>query len=168
MRRFVGFELAAQAARAVPEVGGAAGWRSVDRADLHVTLVFLGAAEPAPLPVRLPPAGPLVAMSVIALPRRRPHALALAFEDPTGRCAALQAAVREALGVAAGDDRPWLAHVTFTRRRGRERARPPHVPVPALSFTPTAVVLWASRSDPALGPRYTALERVRLGAGPGR
>jgi 2'-5' RNA ligase len=138
--------------------------------DLHMTLAFLGEHPEADVPAieaaverGLRPAGELRPRRFLALPRRRPRVVALEYADPTGACAALQAAIAEEL-VAAGlfepERRRWLPHVSVARIR---RGEP--MPDPSLedmeAFTPEQVVLY--RSHLGRGPaRYEALRSWAL------
>jgi 2'-5' RNA ligase len=124
-----------------------------DRPDWHMTAVFLGSVEdPATViaavdGIALPPAGPLVPRRLLELPRRRPRVLAVEYDDVSGRCAALQAVVASAVGVA--ERRRWLPHVSIARLRDAP-TRP--ATLDGLGFTPAALTLY----------------RSHLGAGPGR
>ena len=92
--------------RALADVGG---WRGLDAAVIHVTLVFLGErpeAAVAPIAAALEaawrPVGGLSLGGELRLPPRRPRVAAIAVEDSRGELAALQADVSARLaGVAA-------------------------------------------------------------------
>ena len=129
--------------------GGAAGWAGAG-----------GAAAG-----RRPDLGGLALGAPLWLPRRRPHALALALRDERGALTALQAALAAALaagGWFAPEQRPYLPHVTLARvRRGgdpRTLARRPLPDPPALAFAGAAVTLFRSRLGRG-GARYEALAR---------
>lgn len=108
---------------------------------LHVTLLFLGESEPVPLPA--PGRAPQLA---VARPRRTPRFLAVSLEDPTGRLAALQAAVVATAG-RTPETRPFWPHVTVARPRGRGPGAPRReLPAPPeLAFEGTALTLYRSR-----------------------
>ena len=162
MRLFVALDLPAAARAAMPVPAGP--WRAVAPESLHVTLAFLGSLEaPEPvvaaMPAVLPPAGELRVGRALVLPPRRPRVLAVELEDPTGSCAAVQAAVARALSAAGlyePEHRRWLAHVTVGRARGPvDRSAPLPVPEP-VAFRPEAVTLY--RSHLGGGPaRYEAV-----------
>lgn len=150
--------------------------RTVPAPNLHVTLVFLGWTSVAGLSeisraARGAAAGRVVprlaAAGIAALPPRRPRLFALDLEDRDGRAADLHAALATGLQEAGLHDpgpRPFRPHVTLARVRGRARARVPDAPEPALEPF-SAAVLTLYRSDASrTGSRYTALERMTLGA----
>ena len=106
--------------------------RIVPRANLHITLAFLGsrpageleaivgalraAAASAPADLPLAPSGYRETRSVAML----------VLDDPSGGARALAADVQgrlEALGVYRRERRPWLPHVTVARFRERPRLR---------------------------------------------
>ena len=144
-------------------VAGREGLRAVPEASLHVTLVFLGATDPAEV-ARIwaavpagPPAPQLAGSEVVALPRRRPRVFALGLEDRGARATELQRAIAAHLGEDEG--RPWLPHVTLARVRKGHRATHLATDPPAIeAFAPPAVSLL--RSHP--GSRYEVLERSEL------
>lgn len=154
------------------------GIRPVPLESLHVTLCFLGTcaledvdaiAAACAITAGLPIKG-LRLGGAMWLPRRRPRALAVTIEDPTGTLARAQAAIADAL--AAGgwyrrESRPFLAHVTVARVVGDRRLRgiSPPTPPPSLGLagTPT-VTLYRSHPSPA-GSRYEALRTVSVDAG---
>jgi len=144
-------------------VAGREGLRAVPEPSLHVTLVFLGATDPAEVPavwgaVPGAPRSPRFAGgALVALPRRRPRVFALGIEDEGGVAAALQLEIADGLGVS--ERRPWLPHVTLARVRKGHRATHLATDLPSVEpFAPTAITLL--RSHP--GSRYEALERVAL------
>lgn len=102
------------------------------------------------------------------LPRRRPHALALAVDDGAGALGRLQGALAAALadgGWFTPEQRRFLPHVTVARvRRGgdpRARARQELPSPPSLAFAGAAVTLYRSHLGRG-GARYEALTRVGL------
>jgi 2'-5' RNA ligase len=131
-----------------------------------VTLVFLGARESADgiweaasgaaegheAPVFEP-------RGVVGVPRRRPRLFALDLEDEDGRGAALQDAVGAALDVEL--DRPFWPHVTLLRVRKGRRPEAPQPPGDLAPFTPSALTLYRSYTEPQ-GARYEVLERRAL------
>jgi RNA 2',3'-cyclic 3'-phosphodiesterase len=148
------------------------GLRAVREEGLHVTLVFLGHRPEEDVPAigeavteAVAPVGEMVVGASAWLPPRRPRVLAVDLENPDGSCAALQARVSEALVRVAGyepEQRPFRAHVTVARVRGRERVRPVELEPPAaLRFTPSALVLYRSRLERG-GARYEPVVRVAL------
>ncbi|HWY90867.1 MAG TPA: RNA 2',3'-cyclic phosphodiesterase [Solirubrobacteraceae bacterium] len=144
--------------------------RVLDPGLMHVTLCFLGnrpVAEIAAIEGCLEECamgvGELSIGTPLWLPPRRPRALAVEVRDnPEGGLSALHGALVEALARASGyeqERRRYRAHVTLARLRAGprgalgERVLPP---TPALSFTPTSVVLYRSWLSPA-GASYEAL-----------
>jgi 2'-5' RNA ligase len=97
------------------------------------------------------------------LPPRRPRVLALHVDDRAGELGRLRAAVAEAVGDE--DPRPFLAHVTVARVRGRERLRAEELAPPrAVWFDAAALTLYRSRPGPG-GSVYEPLWRAGLGSG---
>ena len=150
------------------EVLDVPGIRPVARANLHVTLAFLGhrvaselegilgalrevaaRAEPARLTVRSYRENRTVGM--------------LALDDEGGRAAALAANLQlrlQALGVYEPERRKWLPHVTVVRFRERPRLHPA---LPALEpFVPSDAAAYLSRLRPG-GAEYEVLESVEVG-----
>jgi len=143
---------------------------------LHLTLAFLGerdeddaAAAGSVLAGVARPVRALALGEAVWLPARRPRALAVSVADEDGALHALQADLVEALAGAIGfaaSRRPFLAHVTAARVRGRAAvaglASRPLEPVGGPErFAAAGVALMRSRLDPA-GARYETLERVAL------
>lgn len=137
-----------------------------------MTLVFLGGQEAgeaeaiaqtafAALPPGLP--GPLLTPTKL---RVRPRLLALDLDDAEGRAAALHEAAASALetgGWYERERRPFWAHVTLARARGRggrvarlDRPAPPSAPLRAPALT-----LYRSRPGRE-GARYEPLARLGL------
>ncbi len=154
------------------------GFRWTPVGNLHLTLAFLGWAEPdtvEPIRERLPAAAsavePFEAFLAGAgrVPERgKARVLWVGFEDPTGSLAELSTAVGRSLeGLFQPDDRPFRPHVTVARAR-----RPVAVQLPATVVAPRAfpveqITLFRS----FLGgehARYEALARWPLGAQPSR
>jgi 2'-5' RNA ligase len=153
-----------------------AGWPlRVLRADsLHLTLCFLGsrpAVEIDALSGALAPAaGPLGELRVgapLLLPPRRPRSLAVEIHDD-GELALLHARLVVELTRVSDwqpERRRLRPHVTLARVRGAPRgARPPAMtlpPTPPIAFTPSSLILYRSRLDPA-GASYQALACCEL------
>ena len=145
------------------------GVRAVPRANLHITLAFLGsraageleavvgelraAAADAPADLRLAPSHYRETRSVAML----------ALDDPGGRAAGLAEDVQarlERLGVYRREGRPWLPHVTVARFRERPRLR---LDPPAMgTFVPSDAAAYLSQLHPG-GAQYVVLESVGLG-----
>lgn len=157
----------------------AEGIRPVRRADLHVTLCFLGwqdtgeveAIGRACAVVRGLGAVQLALGAPALLPRRRPRVLAVELEDVRGGLAKVQGAlsrVLEAEGFYEPEARPFYGHVTVARAgrggripRGSLLARAPD----PLRFGSSTVVLYRSHLR-RCGARYEPLERLELGGAP--
>ena len=155
MRLFVALDLPEAVRGALHDWAASLGdpsLRLVAPESLHVTLLFLGEAEPVPLPD--PGEAPRLSL---ARPRRTPRFLAVSLDDPSGRAAGLQRAVVAAAG-REPEARPFWPHVTVARprdRRGRPR-RGALPPPPALEFSGEALTLY--RSHLGRGPaRYEAV-----------
>ena len=144
---------------------------------LHVTLAFLGSRPGAEIPevartglssVAGLGAPVLGARGVVAVPRRRPRLVALDLDDTRGRARELAAAVSSTLAAERlhePEDRPFWAHLTLARMRGRP-ARAGNAGVqlarrPPGSLTFDHVTLYRSLSSPS-GARYEPIERRRL------
>jgi 2'-5' RNA ligase len=150
------------------------GVRAIRRADLHVTLAFLGhrpageldailgelreAAADAPPDLRLAPAGYRETggrgrggVGMIVLDDLGGGATALA-EDLQGRL--------EAIGAYRREGRPWLPHLTVARFRERPRLRlePPAVG----TLVPSDAAAYLSRRRPGGAQEYDVLESVAL------
>ena len=172
MRLFVAVDLPEAAVQRLARHGralaAAGGWRALDPAAIHVTLVFLGehpreVVEPisAELQAAWRPVGRLRLGAEVRLPPRRPRVAAIGVEDPGGELARLQGDVSARLarlGLHTPERRRFLAHATVARRsRGTEgsiAALEPTGDELALS----SLALYASRLTPA-GARYEALAR---------
>lgn len=156
--------------------------RVLDPALLHVTLCFLGErpvgeidAIAGALGECARAVGALHVGAPLWLPPRRPRALAVEIHDEDGAeprdgLSALHDELCAALARACGwhdrERRRFRAHVTLARLRGdrrREHAieRRELPATPALSFTPSALVLYRSWLAPA-GASYEALAERTL------
>ena len=142
--------------------------RAVTRANLHVTLAFLGhrpveelprildatrAAAVAAKPIRLEPVRYRETRSVgmLVLSDEGGRATAIA-EDLQGRL--------EALGVYEREQRQWLPHLTVLRFRERPRLQPPLPDLGGFSPSDAAVYLSRLRSS---GAQYEVVESFPLG-----
>jgi 2'-5' RNA ligase len=180
VRVFVALELSARARKALAVWAAdvsTSGLRVIGAENLHVTLCFLGWVETAEVDaigsavveigsgVRIPV---LTLTEAALLPPRRPRVLAVGLTDPGGAVATLQAALSERLragGWYEPEARPFFAHVTVARARGRERirVRPAELPsLPQVSVAAPAVTLFRSRLGPR-GSSYEPLARVEVG-----
>lgn len=150
---------------AVPE---RAGVRRVPRANLHLTVAFLGHRPVGEVPAVV--AAVRAAAAAAAGPMRlRVHGyretgsvamLVLADEEGsvTAFAADLQARLAAA-GVYEPERRAWLPHLTVARFRSRPRLRPE---LPALApFAPSDAAAYLSRLRPG-GARYEVLESAQL------
>jgi 2'-5' RNA ligase len=142
--------------------------RVVPRANVHVTLAFLGSR----------PAGELEtvagALRDVARAAERPvlnpvryretrSVGMLLLDDEGGKATALAERLQErleVLGVFRREARPWLPHLTVVRFRERPRFKPPVDGLGAFSPSDAAVYHSALRPD---GAQYTVLESVALG-----
>jgi 2'-5' RNA ligase len=157
--------LLAWGVRALPEQGGV---RRVVRANLHVTLAFLGrrpAGDVAAIARELREAAAAARPARFAVSRYRETRSVgmLVLDDDGGRAAALAGDLHERLerlGVYERERRPWLPHLTVVRFRERPRLAPP---LPELgTFGPSDAALYHSvlRST---GAQYEVLETFALG-----
>lgn len=157
--------------RALVDAGG---WRAVEAAAIHVTLVFLGelpptAVEPAAaaLEAAWRPVGGLSLGSELRLPPRRPRVAAIAVEDPRRELAALQADVSArlaALDLHVLERRRFLPHATVARRSCGPEGRVEPMDPGAGDFSAVALALYASRLAPS-GASYEALARFESPSG---
>ena len=143
--------------------------RSVERANLHLTLAFLGhrpVEELGPVAEALGTAvrsldGPVVLSPLRYLERRSVAMLVLT--DEAGRAGRLALGLHEHLeraGVYEREARPWLPHVTVMRFRSPPRLRPP---LPDLvPFSPSEAAVYHSTLTSS-GARYEVVESVPLG-----
>jgi 2'-5' RNA ligase len=142
--------------------------RVVQRANLHVTLAFLGHRPVAELdaiasatreaagtarPIRLEPVRYRETQSVGML----------VLSDEGGAAAAVAEDLQrrlEQLRVYEREARPWLPHLTVIRFRRRPRLDPP---LPALeAFSPSDAAVYLSRLSPS-GAQYEVVESFALG-----
>lgn len=139
------------------------GWRAVDPASWHLTLVFHGEADPGVLARQLDRAA-----GGLPAPRLR-IAGAGAFSGV--RWAGVQADAPERLAhlvtAAGGDPAEFVAHLTVLRRR--RRPGPAADPAPAAPWAPHEGPWWRPQevllmaSEPAKGgSRYRPVHRVPL------
>jgi 2'-5' RNA ligase len=173
LRLFLALELPA-ATLDVLEAWGAQhlrGGRVVPRAQLHVTLAFLGsrpAGELEPIVRALRDAAAETDAPVVLEPSRwrETRSVGMVVLDDHGAVAGALArrlhARLEALRVYRPESRPWLPHVTALRFRERPRLAPPLPPTG--TFVPSGAAAYLSRLHPS-GARYEVLERVSLNAG---
>lgn len=142
-----------------------------------MTLAFLGSRPGVEIPevaqaglasVAGLAAAVLGVRGVVAVPRRRPRLVALDLDDTRGLARELAAKVSSALtteGLHEPEDRPFWAHLTLARMRGRP-ARAGNAGVqlarrPPGSLTFDHVTLYRSFPSPS-GARYEPIERRRL------
>jgi 2'-5' RNA ligase len=142
--------------------------RVVARANLHVTLAFLGSRPAAEVRrLRKPLAAAARDAGSIEFSARRYRETRsvgmVVLDDPTGEGGRLAERIfdgLEALGVYKREKRPWLPHVTVLRFRSPPRLQPP---VPDLgTFSPSDAAVYHSRLRPS-GAQYEVLEHVALG-----
>jgi 2'-5' RNA ligase len=147
------------------DTGGA---RLVTRANLHVTLAFLGhrPVEDADAVVEaLRAAAADTAPPVLRIARYRETRTVgmLVCDDEDGRATVLAVGLHERLeraGLYEPERRPWLPHVTVLRFRERPRLHPP---LPKLGpASPSDAAAYVSRLTPK-GAEYAVLESVPLG-----
>jgi 2'-5' RNA ligase len=157
--------LVAWGARALPERGAV---RRVGRANLHVTLAFLGRRPAAEVPaiareLREVAAAAGPARFAVSRYRETRSVGMLVLDDDGGRATALAGDLHERLerlGVYERERRAWLPHLTVARFRERPRLAPP---LPELGpFGPSDAALYHSVLRPT-GAQYEALETFALG-----
>lgn len=146
---------------------GLHGGRLVARAQLHVTLAFLGRrprAELEPILAELRAAA-AAARPIVLEPLRYRETRSvgmLVLRDGDGSAVTLAADLHgrlEQLGVYRAERRPWLPHVTVLRFQERPRLAPE---LPQLGrFTPSDAAAYLSRLSPS-GAQYEVLEAVPL------
>jgi len=169
LRLFCGFSLPATA------LDGIVQWqrehlagRVVPRANLHVTLAFLGSRPSREVPaivdaLRASTQGAPVPMFGALRYRETRSVGMLVLTDEGGNATRIAEQLQEgleALGVYRRERRPWLPHLTVLRFRERPRLRPP---VPDLgAFAPSDAAVYHSALRPD-GAQYTVLESVALG-----
>ncbi len=185
MRLFVALELPestriATATWTASALGTVRSLRPVRVDGLHVTLCFLGSIADGEVeaigascrvacaghhPLRLSPGG------LLALPRRRPRAVAVRIVDeddgPLQELQRALAGVLAARGWYRPESRPFLAHVTVARVRSGTRLDGRALPertnrLPA-TFTAKVVTVFESRTQPG-GAVYQPRARIELAA----
>ncbi len=144
------------------------GGRLVARANLHVTLAFLGGrpAEELEIVVRDLRAAAQAAGPIRLLLRgyRETRSVGmLTFTDEDGHASALAEGLHDRLeraGVYEREKRPWLPHVTVLRFQRPPRLRPE---LPQLGpVSPSEAAVYSSVLRPS-GAQYEVLESVPLG-----
>ncbi len=182
IRAFFAIEIGPDARRAAAAVAqrlrgdpGGDGVRWVRPEALHVTLRFLGEIDPAAAaPLARRASQELAALDSFSLrlgpaelfpSPRRPRVVALGLE-PTAPLRELVEAVERSCAAEgfAAEERPFRAHLTLGRIKGRSFPTVAALAVPAAEFAVSEAVLFRSELSSA-GSRYTPLERIRLGAG---
>jgi 2'-5' RNA ligase len=144
--------------------------RIVPRANVHITLAFLGhrpAAELDGIARTLRKAASGAGIPNLTLRRYRETRSVgmLVFDDEGDRATALAVDLHErleALGVYEREQRPWLPHATVIRFRSPPRLDPPLPDLGEVSPSEAAVYHSLLRRG---GAQYVALETVRLGGG---
>jgi 2'-5' RNA ligase len=142
--------------------------RVVPRANLHITLAFLGARAPQELELvlaELRAAAAAARPGRLALDRYRETRAAamLVLRDLDGAAGALAEDLQgrlERAGIYTRESHPWLPHLTVARFRARPRLRPPLPEV--RTFVPSDAAAYLSRLRPG-GAQYEVLESVALG-----
>jgi 2'-5' RNA ligase len=150
--------------RELPRTGGL---RVVPRANLHVTLAFLGGRPAKELPrivetVRAAAEGAEAPVLEPARYRETRSVGMLALTDAEGRAARLAERVfagLERLGVYERERRAWLPHVTVVRFRSRPRLTPELPSLGQVVSSEMAVMM--SLLSPS-GAQYEVLESVSL------
>ena len=145
--------------------------RAVPRAQLHVTLAFLGHRPAGDLPgvlEALRGAAAALAGEIRLTPvgYRETRAVAmLVLDDEEGRAGALAADLHgrlEALGAYRREARPWLPHLTVGRFRERPGLRPDLENLGTYVLIPSDASAYLSRLRPT-GAEYEVLESAALG-----
>ena len=145
--------------------------RIVPRAQLHVTLAFLGHRPPGELPgvleaLRAAAGAAAGEIRLRAVRYRETRSVAmLVLDDEDGRAGALAADLHarlEALGVYRREARPWLPHLTVGRFRERPGLRPELATVRTSVLIPSDASAYLSRLRPT-GAEYEVLESAALG-----
>ncbi|HZD88002.1 MAG TPA: RNA 2',3'-cyclic phosphodiesterase [Gaiellaceae bacterium] len=142
--------------------------RVVPRAQLHVTLAFLGTRPAADLDPVLDALRQAAATAgdVRLTPTRYRETRSvgmLLLDDGDGAAGALADDLQrrlESLGVYRRERRIWLPHLTVARFRERPHLQPE--PPPARTFVPSDAAAYLSRLRPG-GAEYHVLESVALG-----
>jgi RNA 2',3'-cyclic 3'-phosphodiesterase len=175
IRLFIGLRLPEETVARLEEwqrevFAGVPDVRVVTRANVHITVAFLGhlaARELDGIARGLRESAAAATVPVLRLRRYRETRSVgmLVFDDPDGRATAFAADVHarlEALGVYEREKRPWLPHATLLRFRRPPRLHPPLPDLGEVSPSEAAVYHSLLRRD---GAQYEALETVRLGGG---
>jgi RNA 2',3'-cyclic 3'-phosphodiesterase len=144
--------------------------RTVTRANLHITLAFLGhrpARELEAIAQSLREASARAIPPTLGLLRYRETRSVgmLVFSDEDGRASAFAGDLHgrlEELGVYEREKRSWLPHATVLRFRRAPRLRPALPDLGEVSPSEAAVYHSLLRRG---GAQYEALETVRLGGG---
>jgi RNA 2',3'-cyclic 3'-phosphodiesterase len=142
--------------------------RIVPRANLHVTIAFLGSRPSSELPaivnaLRAGAEGAPTPTFRVERYRETRSVGMLVLEDEDDRATRIADALHErleAIGVYRREHRPWLPHITVVRFRERPRLRPRVPDLGAFGPSDAAVYHSALRPD---GAQYTVLESVALG-----
>ena len=142
--------------------------RTVPRANLHVTLAFLGPRPLGELPAvaAATRAAARVAAPIVFEPVRYRETRSvgmLVLSDEGGAAAALAEDLfsrLEAVGVYRREARPWLPHLTVVRFRKPPRLDPPLPPLGRFSPSDAAVYHSVLRST---GAQYEVVESFALG-----
>jgi 2'-5' RNA ligase len=141
--------------------------RTVPRANLHVTLAFLGsrpAAEVDSIGQELAGAAAVAQPILLRESRYRENRSVgmLVFDDERGSAGALARDLHERLrrlGVYQPESRPWLPHLTVVRFRERPRLQPA---LPGLgTVVPSGAAVYMSRLRPT-GAQYVVVRLYRL------
>ncbi len=137
------------------------GVRWVPEANWHVTLRFLGQADPHGVADRLVAAGPLPGARAVLGPAVEALGRSV-VSVPVAGLDRLAAAVVEATSVIGDppDPRPFAAHLTLARRKGRARCSLVGAPIDG-SFTVDEVALVESEQEND-GVAYRTVERFGL------
>ena len=179
-RLFVAVELPdeprAAVVRAVETLHAPPGFRPIPDDQLHLTLVFLGAVEPARVAAieeRLVEVAAHAAPFETALtafgafpPRGAARVLWVGLCDDEGRLAGLARATDDGLrGLVVTQERPFRAHVTVARARAPVRVPQAvlETAVEPVRFEVGAVTLFRSHLGGRLPARYEPLQRWHLG-----
>ena len=142
--------------------------RTVARANLHVTLAFLGSRPEDEVPaiadaVRASVEGIRAPTFGVDRYRETRSVGMLVLDDEDGRAGRIAERLHErleGLGVYRREQRAWLPHLTVVRFRERPRLQPPVLDLGA--FSPSDAAVYHSALSPS-GAQYTVLESVALG-----
>jgi RNA 2',3'-cyclic 3'-phosphodiesterase len=175
IRLFIGLRLPAETVELLEEwqaevFAGVRDVRIVGRADVHITLAFLGhlaARELEGIARSLRESAATASVPALTLRRYRETRSVgmLVFDDAAGRAGAFATDLHgrlETLGVYEREKRPWLPHATVVRFRRPPRLQPSLPDLGEVSPSEAAVYHSLLRRG---GAQYEALETVRLGGG---